>query len=85
MWVRMIIKRMIQAIPMMIAISIVSISSYKISTGDPVQAYITPEMGPAEIESIREGMGLNSPIHIQYIRWLKSALKGDLGIFTSKS
>ncbi|OZV11487.1 peptide permease [Tissierella sp. P1] len=77
--VRMIIKRMIQAIPMMIAISIVSFLLIKLAPGDPVQAYITPEMGPAEIESIRESMGLNSPIHIQYIRWLKSALKGDLG------
>lgn len=77
--VRMIIKRMIQAIPMMIAISIVSFLLIKLAPGDPVQAYITPEMGPTEIESIRESMGLNSPIHIQYIRWLKSALKGDLG------
>lgn len=77
--VKMIIKRMIQSIPMMIAISIVSFLLIKLAPGDPVQAYITPEMGPVQIESIRESMGLNSPIHIQYIKWLKSALKGDLG------
>lgn len=77
--VRMIIKRAIQSIPMMIAISIVSFLLIKLAPGDPVQAYITPEMGPVQIEKIRENMGLNKPIHIQYIRWLKSALKGDLG------
>lgn len=76
---RMIIKRMLQAIPMLVAISIVSFLLIKLAPGDPVQAYITPEMGPTEIETIRENMGLNSPIHIQYIRWLKSALQGDLG------
>lgn len=66
-------------IPMLIAVSIVSFLLIKLAPGDPVQAYITPEMGPADIERIRQNMGLNDPIHIQYIRWVKNVLKGDLG------
>src|SRR5699024_5460673 len=31
------------------------------------------------IERIRESMGLNDPIHIQYIRWIRNVLKGNLG------
>ena len=76
---RLIVKRMLQTIPMLIAISIVSFLLIKLAPGDPVQAYITPEMGPTDIERIRENLGLNDPIHIQYIRWLKNVLKGDLG------
>lgn len=76
---RLIIKRVLQTIPMLIAVSIVSFLLIKLAPGDPVQAYITPEMGPADIERIRENMGLNEPIHIQYIRWVKNVLKGDLG------
>ncbi|MCF6462079.1 ABC transporter permease [Clostridium sp. Cult1] len=76
---RLIIKRMLQMIPMLIAVSIVSFLLIKLAPGDPVQAYITPEMGPADIERIRQNMGLNDPIHIQYIRWVKNVLKGDLG------
>jgi peptide/nickel transport system permease protein len=76
---RLIIKRIIQSIPMLIAISIVSFLLIKLAPGDPVQAYITPEMGPVDIENIREKMGLNDPIYIQYIRWIKNVLKGDLG------
>lgn len=76
---RLIIKRMLQAIPMLIAISIVSFLLIKLAPGDPVQAYITPEMGPADIEKIRENMGLNDPIYIQYFRWMRNVLKGDLG------
>src|SRR5699024_8056218 len=64
---------------MLIAVSIVSFLLIKLAPGDPVQAYITPEMGPADIERIRENMGLNDPIHIQYIRWIKNVLNGDLG------
>lgn len=76
---RMILKRIVQSIPMLIAVSIVSFLLIKFAPGDPVQAYITPEMGPVEIEQIRENMGLNSPIYVQYIRWILKALKGDLG------
>lgn len=75
----MILKRIVQSIPMLIAVSIVSFLLIKFAPGDPVQAYITPEMGPVEIEQIRENMGLNSPIYVQYIRWISKALKGDLG------
>src|SRR5690554_6253864 len=64
---------------MLIAVSIVSFLLIKLAPGDPVQAYITPEMEPADIERIRQNMGLNDPIHIQYIRWVKNMLKGDLG------
>ena len=45
---------MVQAIPMLFAISIVSFLLIQLAPGDPVQAYITPEMGPAEIETIRK-------------------------------
>ena len=76
---RMILKRIVQSIPMLIAVSIVSFLLIKFAPGDPVQAYITPEMGPIEIDQIRENMGLNSPIYVQYIKWLLKALKGDLG------
>lgn len=76
---RLIVKRVLQAIPMLIAVSIVSFVLIKLAPGDPVQSYITPEMGPADIERIRENMGLNDPIHIQYIRWIKKVLQGDLG------
>ncbi len=76
---RLITKRVIQTIPMLIVVSIVSFLLIKLAPGDPVQAYITPEMGPADVERIRENMGLNAPIHIQYIRWLKNVLKKDLG------
>lgn len=76
---RMIMKRVIQAIPMLIVISIVSFLLIKLAPGDPVQAYITPEMNAVDIERITHNLGLDKPIHIQYFNWLKNALQGNLG------
>lgn len=76
---RLIIKRIIQIIPMLVVVSIISFLLIKLAPGDPAQAYITPDMHSTDIERVKENMGLNESIHIQYIRWLKNVLKGDLG------
>lgn len=36
-------------------------------------------MKPSDIARIRHNLGLDKPIYIQYILWLKNVLKGDLG------
>lgn len=74
-----IVRRVIQAIPMIFAISVFSFLLMRFAPGDPSQAYITPEMMAVDIERIKENMGIYEPIHIQYLRWLKGALQGDLG------
>lgn len=74
-----IIKRILQAIPLLIIISIISFILIKLAPGDPVQAYVTPKMSQAQVELVRHNLGLDKPIYIQYFVWLKNVLKGDLG------
>ena len=76
---KLILKRIWQALPMLFAISILSFLLIKIAPGDPIQAFITPEMSAVDIERIRHNMGLDRPIYIQYISWLGNALQGNLG------
>src|SRR5699024_2176285 len=64
---------------MIITISIISFVLVNFAPGDPVKAYITPESTVQDIEIIRESMGLNDNILVQYIRWGKNVLKGNLG------
>jgi peptide/nickel transport system permease protein len=52
----------------------------RISPGDPVQKFISPELSPELAEQIRESFGLNSSIFIQYKSFLLNLVKGDLGI-----
>lgn len=74
-----IIKRLISIIPMLFFISIVSFLLMKLAPGDPLQAYITPQMSPDDIERIRQSMGLDQPNIVQYFKWLANAITGNLG------
>lgn len=74
-----VIKRLISIIPMLFFISIISFILMQMAPGDPLQAYITPQMSPDDIERIRQSMGLDQPIIVQYFRWLINALQGNLG------
>lgn len=70
----------------LISIVILSLLVFYISRlapGDPLVAYYgerTEKMSPVEREQIMERLKLNDPIHVQYLEWIKLAMKGDFGI-----
>ena len=47
--------------------------------GDPVLALAGEDRDPATLDAIRQRLGLNDPLPVQYLRWLGNALTGDLG------
>lgn len=74
-----IIRRILQLIPVLLLVSIFSFYLVNIAPGDPAESYRSPGMTEEQFEAIKEELGLNAPIHIQYIRWLGRIFKGDLG------
>ncbi len=72
------IKRIVQAVMVMLIISFIGFS-IKHNFGDPVRELVGERVTPAERAQIREKLGLNDPFIIQYGRFLKNALRGDLG------
>lgn len=55
----------------------------RLTPTDPLLAYYgdrTEKMSTAEKDAARERLGLNAPIGVQYLRWLKGAVQGDFGI-----
>ena len=49
---------------------------------DPINFMVSPEMlssNKENVEALRESLGLNDPLIVQYFRWLGNCLKGDLG------
>jgi peptide/nickel transport system permease protein len=74
-----IIRRIIQAILVMLVISLVGFLIQH-SIGDPVRDLVGERVTPAEREVIRDQLGLNDPSYIQYFRFLRKACKGDLGL-----
>ncbi|MEI7255898.1 ABC transporter permease [Dickeya dadantii] len=72
-------RRLVQLLPMLFFISLVSFLLVKLAPGDPVQAYITPRMSQDDIERVRHSLGLDRPLAMQYLLWLKNVARGDLG------
>lgn len=76
---QLILKRLLQIIPLLFFISIVCFAMIKLAPGDPVLSFVTPDMSPQDIERMRSSLGLDQPAYIQYGVWLKEALTGNLG------
>ena len=75
-----IIRRIIQAVPLLILISFSVFMLMQLVPGGPLSAYENnPDISAADLERLREELGLNVPKHIQYFNWLGSVLHGDLG------
>jgi peptide/nickel transport system permease protein len=76
-----IIRRVLQAIPLLIIISIISFLLMTLAPGDPTAMYENPESGSEQdLSAIREQLGVDQPIYVQYYKWLKLlVLEGNLG------
>ena len=83
---RYLLKRFIYIIFVFFIISILMFFIYKIMPGDPVtmmlgdaKANMKPDAYQRLYEQTRESLGLNSPLYVQYIRWIGNMLTGNFG------
>lgn len=64
-------------------LSVITFYIARLAPGDPLVSYYgdrVEKMKPEERAWAEEKLGLNQPIHVQYVRWLQGALHGDFGI-----
>jgi len=78
-------RRLVQAVFTLLIITIVCFILTRLSA-DPLAQYATnPNMSAADRAALRERLGLNQPIPIQYLKWIGLAVQGDMGLsFFSK-
>jgi peptide/nickel transport system permease protein len=78
---RYIVRRLLIMIPLLLGLSVFVFVLIRLAPGDPTLFYLPPEdvSDPAIRLRIMTRLGLDQPIHIQYFRWLTSALQGDFG------
>lgn len=75
-----ILKRTLQAIPILLGASTIIFFLMHAAPGDPTTIYLgNPNIDPAVIEQMRKNLGLDQPVHVQYVRWLSSFLTGEFG------
>lgn len=74
------LKRILLLIPVFLGVTAVVFLLLKLVPGDPVSVLLPPTARtPEQIASLRQRLGLDQPIYIQYAKWLWSAVQGDLG------
>lgn len=79
---KFILKKLALMIPMLLLISIIVFFGLQTTGVDPINFMVSPETLSANagnIDALRESLGLNDPLIVQYFHWLGNCLKGDLG------
>lgn len=76
---RYIASRVGAVLPVLFMISLVAFALLKLIPGDPAAVLAGVNASRTDVEQIRRQMGLDRPIHIQYLRYLERAVRGDFG------
>ncbi len=74
-----IIRRFVAMIPVLLLVSVIVFSLIHLTPGDPATSMLGEEATPQAVAALRAKLGLDQPIPIQYVKWLASVVRGDLG------
>jgi peptide/nickel transport system permease protein len=77
--VAFLIRRLLLTLPILFIVSVVCWSLINLIPGDPATVILGPEASEQAKDQMRERLGLNDPLVVQYVDWLGNVLRGDLG------
>jgi peptide/nickel transport system permease protein len=77
-----ILRRLVQLAPTLIGISLLVFGLMRLLPGDVIRVLVGPELHLSDEQraSLERMLGLDAPLHIQYLRWIGGVLRGDLGV-----
>ena len=76
---RYLLKRLLGLIPTLLIVAVLVFGFVHMLPGDPARLAAGPEAGPETIELVRKDLGLDLPLHQQFVRFFSNALQGDFG------
>ena len=77
---RYIVRRLLQAIPLLIGVSMLGFGMMQLAPGGPLAVYtLNPTVNAQDIERIKHIYGLDQPAYIQYLKWAKGMFTGNWG------
>lgn len=76
---RFVARRLLLTIPILIGLSIVVFAFVRALPGGPAIALLGERATEQSIEQIEEQLGLDQPVHVQYLRYMNNVIQGDLG------
>ncbi len=74
-----ILRRLLLMIPVLIIVAVIIFGLIHITPGDPAAVMAGEDATASQVEEMRERLGLNEPLHIQFLDWFLNALQLDFG------
>ena len=74
------LRRLLYTIPALIGLSMLIFLIARVMPGDPARLALGPEASEEQVDKLREELGLNLPIHTQYIHYMRRLFTGKLGV-----
>ena len=76
---QLLVRRLLLTLPVLIGVATLVFSLIHLVPGDPVQAMLGENASPQEISNLRHRLGLDRPLPVQYVGFMRGAVTGDLG------
>ncbi|HIG47469.1 MAG TPA: ABC transporter permease [candidate division Zixibacteria bacterium] len=74
-----IFRRLLHIIPVLFGVTLLTFSMLHLIPGDPAQILAGPDASASDIMALRQQMGLDRPLAVQYVGYLEGLARGDLG------
>lgn len=83
--IKYVLKRILQVIPVLLGVSVLVFTMLSFSPGDPARLALGMNAKPEQIEAFNRENGLDQPVVVQYVNYMKGLVTGDLGVsYTTK-
>ena len=78
--IRYIIRRLLEMLIVLFGVTLAVFIMLKLTPGDPATAILGVQATPSEVARVRQALGLDQPLYIQFGIWFANLLQGDLGV-----
>jgi peptide/nickel transport system permease protein len=75
-----VLRRLLLTLPTLLLVALAVFVLMRAIPGDPVQLMLGDAAAPGQVEELRQRMGLEQPLPLQFVHWLAQALRGDFGV-----
>lgn len=73
------VRRVLAAIPVLLVVAVFVFLLLRLTPGDPAAILAGDMATPDQLERIRASLGLDRPIHVQFVTWVTDLLRGNFG------
>jgi peptide/nickel transport system permease protein len=73
------LKRLMAIIPMVLGVTFIAFMLMQLSPGDPVDSFADPSISVQDLDQIRQNLGLDQSLLVQYGKWVLNVVQGNMG------